>query len=177
MNRKCFYSGLIAILASSLSAFAVSADSGTSSVNVVSTFTDVARNIDGTISLMNQTSAVDYCDKKGLRLPTVRELAKLAASFGAQFSETSKSGFERIHTVEQNGTNDTFYFIRDGYKAPSGDLGSYFFWSSSAHPDLGSLENVYGLEGDTGYLFPIWKEADEGAVRCIVETVSGPDLD
>jgi hypothetical protein len=47
-------------------------------------FLDIARNGDGSVKLMSQKEAFDYCANRGAHLPSARELAQLSMSFGAR---------------------------------------------------------------------------------------------
>jgi hypothetical protein len=121
-----------------------------------------------------------------MRLPTARELAVEAMSFGARpIRETSypqrdievdpvkteihrnaAQGFEAIYRKGTGGrTVLDFYFNAQGYQAPAGELEHHFFWSSSLHPFNEHL--AYGLAGAVGQLeFEPLSYRLNSAIRC-----------
>lgn len=91
----------------------------------------IARNADGSIVLVNQIDAERYCKKRGLRLPTVRELAKYAQNMGAEgISEVNKAGYEYVAGRDKAGNPDNFYYNRDGYLDQK-DFKEIFVWASN----------------------------------------------
>ena len=134
--------------------------------NIAPNLTDIVRNADGSVRHMNQYDADSYCRNQGQRLPTARELALYSQSLGAQgISETKKDGYYLVKGSDSAGIPDNFYFSSKGYQRPSGDLGSFWFWSSSVHPDFS--DNAYVLYGDNGGIDGDRGGFDINAVRCV----------
>jgi len=113
----------------------------------------------------NQTiGAVNYCDAKGSRLPTARELAQIATRMGAKgilektvvdakFKGQAPEGYNLVVAINADGSVDQFYYNPRGYKPPS-DLNaqSSDWWSSSIRQGYSNFS--YTLLGSSGILFP-----------------------
>ncbi len=119
----------------------------------------IARNYDGTMASMKHDEAMSYCASIGMHMPSAREVAQLAQGMGAVgISETAKTGYQLIDVKNTDGTIDKFYFSHKGYIRPKGLLGTAMrgFWTDSVvGPAKWSHNypyNVYGLNGDTGYI-------------------------
>lgn len=159
---------------------------------------DIAKTPNGKAIQMNHYEAEKYCKAQGSRLPTPREFAREVQRLGArgieetkypnlsadtnevQFEEYQmiKAGYDTVHAKTPVGmTVVDFYFKRDGYQRPSGDLGNHGFWSSA----IGVLDHryAYGLNGVYGFFdiydrrSPIDTNGDHylsgfSAVRCIL---------
>ena len=113
------------------------------------------------------TEAKKICHDKGMRLPTARELALASQSMGAKgISETKKDGYYLVKGSDSSGKPDPFYFNNKGYRRPAGELGNYWFWSSSGHPDYSG--NAYILVGTYGYIDGVYyRHYSSNAVRCV----------
>ena len=120
------------------------------------TIGDFLRISDGQVrNRINQYQAERACAEQGSRLPTARELAEEATRYGAEILELSQAptgkvpeGYYRINAKNPNGTTDSFYYSRQNYKRPSGDLGNYWVWSSSLHPVFDDVAfDFYGADG------------------------------
>lgn len=101
-------------------------------------------------------------------MPTAREFALYAQNLGAQgISETAKDGYYLVKGSDSAGNPDHFYFSYKGYQRPAGDLGNYWFWSSSVHPD--DSDYAYYLYGDDGHVYYGYRSSDVviSAVRCV----------
>lgn len=112
--------------------------------------------------------AKEICEDEGMRLPTARELALIAQGLGAEgISETRKDGNRLIRGTDSAGSPDDFYFSNSGYKRPAGDLGNWWFWSLSVHPD--DSFNVFILNGFNGDIDTVNRSYDNfiNAVRCV----------
>ena len=99
-------------------------------------FLDIAKDSDGKVIKMNPLDAKDYCAKKGTRLPTAREFAKLSMSLGSEgLIDDDTCHYTPCHQVHQFPWNDLkediFIYSSVGYRRPSGDLGNHSFWSLS----------------------------------------------
>lgn len=142
----------------------------------INTIGDFLRNPDGSVrTKINQIEASRECERLGTRLPTVRELAQEGTKLGAALLEVSeyRSGkiplgyarddFYKIETKE----GDTFYYSYRNYKRPSGDLGNYWVWSSSLHPNDG--DNAFVFNGYYGSVFSVSRYFSYYyyAVRCV----------
>ncbi len=133
----------------------------------------IVRDSRGNLLKMNQEEAVNTCAKRGMHLPTIRELAKICQSRGAKgILETSKvqeggssdnlpleyspnntedDTYYLYSVKNSNGKRDEFYFNPRGYVAPPGDLGNQNFLSSSVH-FYRAGQVVLGLNGKNGVL-------------------------
>lgn len=91
---------------------------------------------------VGQVEAAAACEKQGMRLPTVRELAEFAALRGAQgilpATETEGRIDEKevrsIKAKNQDGQADEFYYGHIGFRPYNGlyqESGEPLFWSSS----------------------------------------------
>ncbi len=135
---------------------------------VTPVFSEIAKDKNGNVLLMDMIDAARYCKELGMRLPTVRELALYAQSLGAAgISETRKEGFYLIRGENAENKPDFFHFSHNGYKQPQGDLGNYWIWSSSFN--AADLRGVYGLRGSTGEVVDAfrWLKDDTSTVRCV----------
>jgi hypothetical protein len=123
---------------------------------------------------------------KGIYLPLARQLAQYSQTLGArgisetahpgmvrsaeavktEIAEMDKDGFLPIFAKNSAGQPVVdFYFNYSGYQRPAGDLGNYFFWSSSVHPDY--FDGAYNLNGDGFIFFAYRSDCYYGsAVRC-----------
>jgi hypothetical protein len=125
--------------------------------------TDIVKDADGRIRLMNQYDAESYCRNEGSRLPTARELALESQRLGAQgISETPKDGYYLVKDSDGATNPDHFYFSYKGYERPAGELGDHWFWSSSVSPYY-----AYLLNGDHGGIGLNDRSTPYGAVRCM----------
>jgi hypothetical protein len=125
---------------------------------------------------MSQAAASKYCESKGSRLPTLRELAELAVSMGAKpiretsypatdvwtapvYAEIEKNYKDGYYAVLQNSGHYyvAFYINPTGYRTLSFDEQAGF-WSSSP----GSL--LLGKEGVVSG--PGYEEVLAG-IRCV----------
>jgi hypothetical protein len=131
-------------------------------------FTDIAKDKDGIALHMKHYDADKHCQALKMRLPTARELALYSQSLGAQgISETEKDGYNLVIGSDSAGNPDHFYFNRTGYKRPAGDLGDYWFWSSSVHPDYSNFaDGLNGYNGGVDYYDRSYDD-DYSAVRCV----------
>src|SRR5258708_7728480 len=78
--------------------------------------TDIQKDADGHVLLMDHYDANVYCKKRDQRLPRARELALYAQSLGAEgISQTQKVGYNLVDGSDNAGP-DTFYFSRKGYQ-------------------------------------------------------------
>lgn len=129
---------------------------------------DFARNTDGTVKQLPYVNAKwYYCIDMGMSLPDVRKLVDLAVSFGAKGIVNSCDSHklcEQIWTKKQDGSPDTFFYSREGYQTPAGELGQESLWSSSAV--VNDPTQIYILYGKTGRILYTgsWNHA---AVRCV----------
>lgn len=145
---------------------------------------DIARNVDGSVKMMNQNEAIKYCAEKNLTLPTARELVLVSESLSlgasgirrtrypdtiysrddvqAEIKAMRKDNFLPIYSGDAALPVVGFYFNHRGYE---GSLGDYWFWSSSVHPVY--PEYGYYLSGKSGSL-PYGRSflVSNHAVRC-----------
>lgn len=86
-----------------------------SSLNCYAGITNFARDEDGAVlSDANFQQAKNYCDSKGLRLPTVKEIADEMVIYGLQISRHEVSKYQYIeHPVDEN-------IYASGYRYPEG---------------------------------------------------------
>lgn len=82
---------------------------------------------------VSQRQAEEICENKGMRLPTARELARLAQGRGAEGISTTRKAahYNLIKGSDIGGHPDYFFFSSKGHESPAGDLGSKSLWSSS----------------------------------------------
>lgn len=106
----------------------------------------------------------------GTHLPGVREMVDFAVAHGAKGTlpyregQLAPSGYTTVIDLLPDGTKDSFYYSRDGYVAPAGELGSGWWLTSS----LGhSGYSTYGFYADTGRIYGTDDLNDAGAVRCL----------
>ena len=133
-----------------------------------SNLTDILK--DGSGSLItgkNQYQAADECAKRGMRLPTIRELAQWATQYGAAISDCPKDGYSEIDASDASGNPDKLYFSWSGYHAPTdGGLGQYLYWSSSVVP--GVYDGAFTLDGTYAWIQGDARSDNRGAnaLRC-----------
>lgn len=142
--------------------------------NSVPQFADIVRKPDGSVYYMNQYEASAYCSSQGMHLPSARELAQLSASLGAQGIKelnqfpnekaANEAGFYLINAQNADNINDSFYFNKSGYSRPEGDLGNYWFMSSSVAQEAPYI--AFGLSGYGGHVDRYYYSVTEDAVRC-----------
>jgi hypothetical protein len=134
----------------------------------------IVRDEYGNLLIMSQAGAIKACADQGMRLPTIRELAKMSQAMGARgILETNEvkegevpAGFYLVSAIDPNGQKDTFYFNYFGYVRPAGDLGNNWFWSSSAVS--GSSDGGYVLRGDVGDAGYDGRDYYVSAVLCVI---------
>jgi len=116
----------------------------------------LAKNTDGSPRNMSQTEAIDYCKSQAQHLPSARELAQLAQSLGAAgiSANNLKNGYYPVTAKNADGITDTFSFNIARYKRPQGDLGNYWFLSSSVRTD-NPVGSPYGLLGALGAIISV----------------------
>jgi hypothetical protein len=156
---------------------------------------DIPRDPDGSVSFMSEPDADQYCRSQGTRLPTIRELALYAQSLGAlgiretthigevetdsavqtEIAQMKGDGYEAIFTLNSAGQPTVdFYFSHSGYRAPPGDLGAFWLYSSSvaalSPTDNYTLSSTNGETGHDGRDFIY----DDDAGRCILPPAPGP---
>ena len=167
MNPKCLF------LIASLFIFSAGASADTVGQD------GILRDAHGKSLEMTRAKALKACAKHGMHLATIRELVKLRQSEGITLKEPTEVKQGEIRTgamkpvlaVNPNGKTDEFYYDNDNYTRHGDDLGSHWFWSSSAvsdKTDMGYL--LYGVSGevssgdyrDLGYTFI------SAAVFCVV---------
>lgn len=130
---------------------------------------DIARNADGSIRYMVQSSeymtdrglplengeigAMEYCDALGMHLPAIRELAQYSQSEGAAgLSEDAKGDFSVVKARNGDGKLDEFYFSASGYRVPGAYEEGLWFWSSSTYTDDSYVAYDFrGFSGEIGY--------------------------
>lgn len=129
------------------------------------------RSEDGRLLHLSQPEAMKACPE-GTRLPTIRELAKISQTRGAKGileanqDDEIPAGYEKISAINFDGQEDEFYFSREGYKHPEGDLGeSWMFWSSSVHSSFSYL--AWYLNGYSSQMAYVSGYKDYGAVMCV----------
>lgn len=119
----------------------------------------ILRDDRGNVIWMTQAEAIEACTRHGMRLPTVRKLAELSQAQGAKGileitevkDQAIPGGYYLVDSKNPDGNIDQFYFNRDGYNTPGGDLGRKWFWSSSVGPSSGSGGYYsFGLNGNSG---------------------------
>jgi hypothetical protein len=149
---------------------------------------DILRHTSGNVRHMKQYDAERTCRELGTRLPTARELAVYSQSLGArkiretthpdvattdstvraEIAQMDRDGYYPIYVANPSGQRAVdFYFNDSGYRRPAGDLGYYWFWSSSVHPDFSN--NAYLLSGFGGG-FQYYNRSDYDGVaevRCV----------
>lgn len=112
--------------------------------------------------------AVRFCKKKGMRLPTARELAMIAKKYGAEILEIDETspnpeGFRYIKATDPNGKIDEFYFGRADYtRYRDVVFFEHKWWSSSE-----KTEHRTYIAGASSYLFdpsqyPAFEEVSKG---------------
>lgn len=131
----------------------------------------IIRNNDGTVADIAHVTAFTACPQ-GTHLPTIRELSEESQAKGAkgilELSQVNADqipkGYQKISAINPDGRKDEFYFNPEGQKRPLGDLGHYWFWSSSRASEYQGYE-MHGSGGITTYYS---NYASPGvAVRCL----------
>ncbi len=105
------------------------------------------RSEDGKSYYSTLAEAQKACSARGMRLPTIRELARLAVARGAKgIKEASEKpppdriveahdvktpGYKLVRTLEADGTADEFYYDRSGYQEPDPGLQEQMAWGDS----------------------------------------------
>lgn len=116
-------------------------------------FSDIVLNADGSVRLMSQRKALDYCAAQGMHLPSAREFAALAESRGAVGASQTDLG-NSFAVYHLNGAQEAvvdFYFTIDGYNRPE-DLDDNEYWTSSVHPKFpNTAYDFYGYFGVMSY--------------------------
>ena len=119
---------------------------------------------------MTQADAVRYCASQKKHLPSIRELAELAARMGAKGIVKDATFPSQISAINLDGTFEEFKFLSDGYKAPDDDLlasrelgEGIGLWSSST--DIDYEIDSYFLRMDSGDL-GIRNLGATGLVQC-----------
>lgn len=136
------------------------------------------------------------CEAAGKRLPTIHQLAERVEALKAPNSPQAivelsavtngkvPAGYHRIASTKPDGTGDPFYFNPAGYQTPKGDLGTYWFWSSSGYPAghrfshddfiskipvASKIDALYAhvLRGDDGGMEVGWERSLPFAVLCV----------
>ena len=145
---------------------------------------EIERTPDGRPLKMSQYEAVRYCQQKGKRLPTIRELALLAQSLGAkgiretaypgsswenrlikdEVARMEKEGYDVVYKKTHRGwrVEVDFYFNSTGFPTFGAPLGYGWFWTSSVGPSLSHMSYFLNNDAKLG-LYYRW---DENGVRC-----------
>ena len=148
-------------------------------------FMEVETDASGTTVYMTQDQAVGLCRDKykdtpeGAHLPSARELARLAVSYGAKdIIEKGEKNRERSYypvltKSKLDNIVDDFYFSSDlsDYVKPKEELNLNLFWSSSFDPQnpiigFTFFSSSYAVREPQliGYL----RTDDRAAVRCVI---------
>lgn len=149
---------------------------------------DILRDSNGRVRHTNLRDADGACRDQGGRLPTARELAVYSQSLGAQgiretahpgvgsfaskvqaeIAQMNRDGYYPNYYVANNSGDKAidFYFNSSGYQRPAGDLGDYWFWSSSVlTSDFGyDYDSAYVLNGFSGYFTSVVR-SEVSAIR------------
>ena len=151
---------------------------------------DLARDSEGNILHLQIADAIKYCEGKGTRLPTIREVAIFASkTFGSRGIQETKfpdqvpsgdpnnpvdiemekmhvAGFQIVwHFNSQNQRAIDFYYSKSGYTRPDNwsDL-----WTSSPYPDSDiATDDYYWYGGDNGEFYDL-SYAFHFEVRCVI---------
>ncbi|RYZ94241.1 MAG: hypothetical protein EOP11_26645 [Proteobacteria bacterium] len=139
---------------------------------------EILRDEDGHFVRANQSGAAAACAAKGMRLPTLRELAQLATSRGAkgikeqsEIRETDLAGGYILETpTDPSGKRDDFYYNSLGYREPDRGAGKQAFWSSSACVACvlggGGASSAYAFDAASGKFYDKY-ETLSYSVRCL----------
>lgn len=99
------------------------------------------------------SSAKAFCESKGQRLPTAREIAELATAKNAQgILELSQAGtqvpagYYSVTAQESNGSIDKFYYSHLNYKKEGDATGC--IWASSVNPEYPLAYGHYEIKFD-----------------------------
>jgi uncharacterized protein (TIGR02145 family) len=100
---------------------------------------------------MNYDDALGACPA-GNHLPSALELAQISQSLGSSLSyqdSINTEGQYLVSATNPDKTRDRFYFNYKGYyHRPKGDLGNFWFWSSSVFTDnTDQVWVLYGVDG------------------------------
>ncbi len=138
------------------------------------------RGDNGELLGMNQADAIKACAKHGMHLPAIRKLVELNQAAGLEIRKSIECtyddhlirGFRNESGVTPDGKYDHFCISNRNYTRPSGDLGNYWFWSSSVNPQYPFLGVAF--EGDHGFVVDLDTRVTNGkrhfydlAVRCV----------
>lgn len=123
----------------------------------------------GKVILMKQADALSACGKRGMHLPTIRELVRMYQSAGLIIWETNDPGGDLwpVPARNPNGKTDAFYLDNRNYVRPSNDLGKNWFWSSSTFV-FSSDQKFLSLNSLTGEVIDVADDFDLNAVRCAI---------
>ncbi len=138
---------------------------------LTTTFMSVARNDNGTVKFMNQDEANRYCQNQGARLPTARELARLAKTFGAKgivnTCESNNSKCKLIETESMDGTTDKFYFDTSGFQSR---YDNEIYYANNNLISSSRLDSEFSLSLSLywGQILPGWTTS-RSPVRCVSE--------
>jgi hypothetical protein len=134
---------------------------------------EIAKNADGSVKTMSQANAIECCKNQGGHLPTARELASYSQELGAagiievaDHKDNDQDSYS-IGALNFDSGIDRFYFNYHGYQRPSGDLGNYWFWSSSGC--YGNYYGYYVLNGNVGSIDFAYLDNGWHAVRCVAQ--------
>lgn len=118
---------------------------------------DIIKKTNGSILYTTKANAEKKCEEFGLRLPTFREYAEYAVSFGAKIRESSfkgkninhpevsqeiiqnmQNGYE-LQTAHLNGQDVIdYYYNSRGYKMPAEEeMDNSCFWTTTPANDYG----------------------------------------
>lgn len=120
---------------------------------------DIFKRDNGTVIYTTKTLAEKRCEKQGLRLPTFRDYAEYAISFGAKIRESGhkgvnsndpkvapeiiqnmQDGFElQTARLSENGRDVIdYYYSNKGYTRPAEEMEESCFWTTTPALDFGS---------------------------------------
>lgn len=147
-----------------------------------------AKDLGGSVLLVNHEEATRFCLNRGSRLPTIHEYAQLSASLGSMGSretqyldipindviveeEITRNGAEGFSPLFRLNSAARFvidfYFNSTGYNAPSAapeDVSR--FWSSTTNPR--QPDKRYAFDGKTGFVSVSYSvRYNKFAVRCM----------
>lgn len=147
----------------------------------------IAKNADGSVRMMNQFTAAQYCANRKMRLPTVREWGVYAAASSPYIQgikETQYWDFSKDHPLvvaEENRMREQYFFpiyrlgsknqivISFYYQVNDGNYSMSefnFFWSSSVVPGEPTL--AYGYDSYDWSLSDGDRTNRLYAVRCVI---------
>lgn len=156
---------------------------------------EVLRDDRGNVLHMDLYQAKEACREQGSRLPTIRELAAHSQSLGArgiretahpgvwpldapvraEIEQMDREGYSAIYLPRKEAV--AFYFNYSGYQRPAGDLGNYWFWSSTPfnghylyYEGAYVLRGIYGGIDDHSVSSNSYGGFPHCAVRCVRST-------